>query len=174
MGKKQILSGIGEDSDKSKIFIKNNVTLEIIRTTNFIRFWRRSGLTEVYCISTAEKVSPVCIKEKNMPDPVTAPTPSLCTQQRYHGKNLPLTCPENEWCHTISVRFVISGFGDLRPGAAVPNFSWVAVHLATLFQCSTPKLMTEAQIIATSSLEKSYAIGSAIGWQWHADWEAQP
>jgi len=70
MGKKQILSGIGEDSDKSKIFIKNNVTLEIIRTTNFIRFWRRSGLTEVYCISTAEKVSPVCIKEKNMPDPV--------------------------------------------------------------------------------------------------------
>jgi len=30
---------------------------EIIRTTSFIRFWRRSGLTEVYCIYSTPELS---------------------------------------------------------------------------------------------------------------------
>ena len=46
MWKKQISSGIGKDPDKPNIFIKK--TLETIRTPSFIRFLRRSGLTEVY------------------------------------------------------------------------------------------------------------------------------
>ena len=53
--KEQILSGIGEDPDliRKKNLLRKR--LEIIRTTSFIWFWRRSGLTEsglteVYCI----------------------------------------------------------------------------------------------------------------------------
>jgi len=54
MGKEQILSGIGEDPDYKKKRINRRFlqrkTLEIFRTTSCIRFWRRSGLTQVYCI----------------------------------------------------------------------------------------------------------------------------
>jgi len=54
MRKEQILSGIGEDPDW-KIWINRRFfwrkMLEITRTTSLIRFWRRSGLTKVYCMS---------------------------------------------------------------------------------------------------------------------------
>jgi len=49
MKKEQILSGIGEDPDKPNIFIKSNVSNHSYH--QFLRFWRRSGLAEVYCIT---------------------------------------------------------------------------------------------------------------------------
>ena len=43
---------------------------------------------------------------------------SLCTQQCFHGKNRPITCPESEWCHhqytlcNFAARYqLIRGFG---------------------------------------------------------------